>query len=280
MATVGRQRRARPLVVVLVLIGLTLVTLSVRGGGGGAVAGLRGAVRDVLAPVDRAARAVVRPVGDAIGAASAYGSLRAENARLREEITRLEANRATAGVDRGALDQLSALDHLPFAGNLPTVPAEVVAPVASNFELALELDRGTASGVRVGMPVVSGTGLVGRVVEVSGEASTVLLLTDPTFRVGVRIGTHNVYGVAAGNGSSAAMPVSFVPNRSAVRRGDVAVTALVQDGTFPPGIPVGTVSSARQPLGSLQEQVSVAPFVDPSSLLFVDVVRWLPGDPP
>lgn len=280
MATVGGHRRARPLVVVLVLIGLTLVTLSVRGDGAGAVAGLRGALRDVLAPVDRAARAVVRPIGDAIGAASHYGALQAENARLREEITRLEANRATAGVDRRALDQLSALEHLPFAGNLPTIPAEVVAPVASNFELALELDRGTSAGVRVGMPVVSGTGLVGRVVAVSGEASTVLLLTDPTFRVGVRIGTHNVYGVAAGNGSSTAMPVSFVPNRSDVRRGDVAVTALVQDGTFPPGIPVGTVSSVRQPLGSLQEQVSLAPFVDPGSLLFVDVVRWLPGDPP
>ena len=151
----------------------------------------------------------------------------------------------------------------------------MIDTTASNFEVTLRLDRGTSSGVAVGMPVVSGAGLIGRVVQAASHESTVLLLTDASSNVGVRDG--NVLGITTGQGKSHPMRIDYVPPGSPVHAGDVMVTSGLQGSQFPGGIPVGKVTAVSQPRDALQETLQMQPVADLTAIQFVDVLRWSPG---
>jgi rod shape-determining protein MreC len=126
------------------------------------------------------------------------------------------------------------------------------------------------------MPVVTGAGLVGKVVAVSKERATVLLLTDPSFNVGIRLAGSGDVGVARGNGNRQPMPVDLVDLGTKVSGHEVVLTSGLQGSVFPPGIPVGTVRSATVRPGSLQHQISIDPIVDLPRLDYVKVLLWEP----
>ena len=74
----------------------------------------------------------------------------------------------------------------------------------------VEIDRGTDAGVDKGMPVVTGAGLVGRVVEASKRRATVLLITDLSSNIGVRLTASGDVGVAKGAGAGNDLPVDRI----------------------------------------------------------------------
>src|SRR5690606_37361323 len=93
-----------------------------------------------------------------------------------------------------------ALD-LPDLGGVPTQVARVTSGPIGNFDAhVVEISKGSSSGVRPGMAVMTNAGLVGRVVEADGNRSTVQLVSAPDFAVGVRIGGE--VALARGTGSS------------------------------------------------------------------------------
>jgi rod shape-determining protein MreC len=269
--------RPRFTLLVLVLASVTVLTLDFRGGVS-LVRSAKADARDLFTPIESAFRSVERPVADFFDGALHYHSLLAENARLRAENVRLRAASLGAASAERQLQQLMALEHLPFAPNLRTIPAEVVGTSGSNFEATVEIDKGTAAGVRAGMPVVAGTGLVGRVVEASRLQSTVLLVTDPTSAVGVRFGKGHL-AVAIGQGPGEPLRVEFVDPRWSVRRGELMATSGVRGDLYPPGIPIGTVASVSSPPNALAQDVTLSPLVDLNRLEFVDVLQWLPSAP-
>jgi rod shape-determining protein MreC len=126
------------------------------------------------------------------------------------------------------------------------------------------------------MPVVTGAGLVGKVVAVSQERATVLLLTDPSFNIGIRLSGSGDVGVARGNGSRQPLPVDLVDVGTKVTGHEVVVTSGLQGSVFPADIPVGRVRSAKVQPGSLQQEISIDPVVDLSRLDFIKVLLWQP----
>ncbi len=264
----------------LALAAVSLITLGFQAGGRRQVAGARGFARNLVSPLDGVARSVFRPVANFVRGGLAYSSLRDQNAKLRSEVARLRAMAAGAVTTQGELAQLAKLEHLTFAQNLPKIPAEVLSGGPSNFQLTIQLDKGSSQGVRSGMPVVAGGGFVGTVIQVSSNRSTVLLATDPTSAIGVRVGSANAaLGVAVGQGANKSLNVQYVNPNQRILQGQEAVTTQVQGGTLPPGIPVGTVISAHTRVGALQQSITLRPFVDYSSLAFVSVLKWIPPKP-
>src|SRR3546814_4711203 len=120
-------------------------------------------------------------------------------------------------------------DLIDWVGDVPTTAARVVAGAPSNFSHTVEIDKGTDDGVREGMPVITGAGLAGKVVQATGGRSTVQLITDPEFKVGIRILSNNRTGTATGRGPGEQLIVdtSLTPEDAEVRRG----TALTTSGT-------------------------------------------------
>ena len=276
MAVYRRSTRHRFLLVLLVLTSITVITVDVRGGGSGVMESFRRAARDAFAPVQSAADDVINPVGDFFGGLFRYGHLKSENARLRHQLADARGKAAAASSADRERQELLALQKLSFADTIPTVAARVVATSPSNFQLTVEIDRGLPAGIKKGMPVVTGAGLVGKVIAVSQERATILLLTDPSFNVGIRLAGSGDVGVARGNGTRTPLPVDLVDVGTKVAGDEVVVTSGLQGSVFPPGIPVGKVRSAKVQPGSLQHEISIDPVVDLSRLDFVKVLIWEP----
>lgn len=271
-----RSARPRFTLLLLVLTAVTLLTLDERSGGVGVVGVVRDGARDAFAPVQDAADAALRPVGDFFQGAVHYGDVEKENARLRQQLA--ERDGVVLQAEDAARERQALLDQqdLDFAGDIPTVAARVVVRPASGFDLTIQVDRGRNAGVAPGMPVVSGAGLVGRVVDVSRSRATIQVVTDPKSAVGVRLAGSGDVAVASGRGSRSTLRLDYVDPASKVDRGEAVVTSGLQQSAFPPGIPVGTVVAARSGSGALQQDVTVEPVVDLRRLTFVKVLQWSP----
>jgi rod shape-determining protein MreC len=159
-------------------------------------------------------------------------------------------------------------------GDIPQVAAQVVGAPVSNIEQTIELDKGTDAGIDVDMPVVTGAGLLGRVVQASGKRSMVRLVTDAGAAVGIRVSRSGETGVAEGEGPDRPLSVGFIEVGADVRAGDLAVTSGIGDSIlYPAGIPVGRLSSVRKVEGELQQRVELEPLADLDRARFVKVLR-------
>ncbi len=276
MAAYRRSARPRFVLLLLVLTAITLVTVDTRANGGGLTGSIRGRAHDVFAPVQSATHSVLRPIGDFFTGAFHYGSLKRENAQLRDQLAQARGQALGASDAQRELKILSEQAHLDFVGNIPTVTAQVVDTTSSNFEVSIQINRGTNAGIAVNMPVVTGGGLVGRVAQVSSERSTVLLLTDPTFSVGVRLTTNGSVFVADGTGRGNPLNLELVDATTQIKTGDKLVTSGLNLEQYPKDIPVATVRSVKTAPGQLQQDVTIVPTADLARLEYVRVLQWSP----
>jgi len=123
-----------------------------------------------------------------------------------------------------------------------TIAARVIGNSTVVTAKAVFIDRGFTSGIKKGMPVVTSEGIVGKVAEVYPLVSQVLLVTDPTFNVGVESQKGHVHGVL--DCGSGICQVEQIQNEDKVTVGEWFYTSG-EDRVFPKGFPVGTVVSAQ-----------------------------------
>ncbi len=277
MAVYRRSRRHRFFLVLLSLTSITVITLDYRGPGDGALDSVRGSARDAFAPLQSAAERVVSPVAGFFSTITDFGDLKSENERLRRQLdaARADAIRgADADRERQGLLELQGLD---YAGGLASVPARVISTAPTNFQLTITIDRGSDARLQVGMPVVTAAGLIGRITEVSKLRSTVLLITDPSSNVGVRLANSGEQAVAKGAGAGEPLRLDFVATDVPVGEGEPVVTSGLERGLFPAQIPLGTVGSAKSAPAALQQDILVDPSVDLTRIEFVRVLLWTPN---
>lgn len=276
MALSRRGGRSRFTLVFLILTSITVITLDFRGGGEGLVGSVRDGAADALAPVRLAAAAVLSPVGDALAGITDFGNLEDENARLRAQVAELQSRGLRDREAQAELSDALSLLGLDFSGDIPRVGARVVSTPVSNFDQTIELDQGADGGIAVDMPVVSGDGLVGRVVRVSGRRSVVRLVTDGASAVGVRLSRSGEVAVAQGEGPDKPLSLDFVDAGATVTPLELVVTSGLDESIFPPGIPVGRVRKATGGSGGFQQQVEVQPVADVTRLRLVSVLQTVP----
>ncbi|MGC8712109.1 MAG: rod shape-determining protein MreC [Leptodesmis sp.] len=121
----------------------------------------------------------------------------------------------------------------------------IIAPVigrsADHWWQHVVLGRGGQDGIKVGYIVTAPGGVVGRVISVSPNTSRVLLLSDPSSRVGVTVSRSRNMGYIRGQSSNRAT-MEFFDKVPDVRQGDVITTSSLSQ-LFPAGLPVGRVES-------------------------------------
>jgi rod shape-determining protein MreC len=270
---IPRPSGSRTRIAVLVLASVTLLTVGLRDAP--VVRDVREGASAVISPVEGAADAVTRPFRNAWHGVTDYEDLRDENEQLRQQVADGDASEVRQSDAEQQLSELSAALDLPYAADVPTVAARVVSGPRSNFSHALEIDKGTDDGLAVGMPVVTGAGLVGRISRASGSEATVELLTDPDYRVGVRVASSGELGTARGRGRDEPMTVDTAIDIDAeVADGTGLVTSGVDRSAYPAGIPVGEVTSTRQGSGGLALDLVIEPLADIDNLSYVSVMRW------
>lgn len=119
--------------------------------------------------------------------------------------------------------------------------ATVIGRGADHWWQHVILNRGSRSGVAVGYVVTGPGGLVGRVVAVSPSTSRVLLVSDPTSRVGAKVSRSRAMGVVRGQSNNRVV-MEFFEKLPDVNTGDVIVTSSYSR-LFPSDIPLGRIES-------------------------------------
>ncbi|HEX8930309.1 MAG TPA: rod shape-determining protein MreC [Actinomycetota bacterium] len=264
----------------LLIAAVVVITLDFRQGRQGPVGRLQNAAVAVFGPLQRGTEAVFRPVGDFFGGVAQLGRLRGENRRLQNEVNGLRAQARTYQDVLKENERLRGAMGMAKRCGCRTVGASVVASSASNFQWSVTIDAGAQQGVAADMAVIDASGLVGRVSKVTGDYSTVLLISDPSSGVAASIGRNKAPGILRGQGEQ---DLLFEPVRAGtdVRAGDSVVTQGYQGGVFPAGIPVGGVARVdRASAQSLVAKVAVRPYADLAALDVVAVVVAKPAAPP
>lgn len=272
-------RRARALLALLVVVTLVLLALDAAATSGGVTDRLRGAASAVLGPALGTVTGAGRAVGDAVSALG--GGPRHEIDRLERENASLRLQAAASQDDRRRVHELDDLLRTAGLGRYRMVPARVVAVATGQDGVrSVTIDAGSRDGVRVDMTVICGQGLVGRVRRVGPLTADVLLITDPSFSVGVRLESTGRIGVARGSGDDP-MRLELLDAQTSVQPGARLVTlGSVGDRPFVPGVPVGQVLEVHSSPGTLSRTGSVHPFVDPGALDLVGVVVQPPRTDP
>jgi len=266
--------RSRITLVLLVLTSLTALTLDFRDAP--VVRTARDAAGAVFSPLKGVGEAVSRPFTNAWHGVTSYGDVKRENDDLRDQIAELEGREVLNADAAQQLEELTAQLDLEWIGSVPPVRARVVAGPASNFTETIDISKGSSDGIEVGMPVVNGAGLVGKVVQVNARRSTIQLITDPDFAVGIRL-LSGVTGTARGQGRGKDLiaDTRLEPGGEDVPKSGASMTTSgVDESAFPADIPVGKVKDTREAGGGLTLDLVVGPMADTERLAFVTVLLW------
>ncbi len=269
------RRRARIVLAVLALAALVLVTIDVRSGEGGVLDQARAVATSALRPVQDGLAVLGRPIVDGASGVSEIFAVRAENARLREQLDQATERRRTMTDLERENEELRRLLAMQDRGGYETVAARAVGLAPSSFEWTITIDVGRDDGIERDMPVINGEGLVGRVVQVTAGASRVLLAIDPSFSASARTARTGEIGPIEGRGGDPMILRPLDPSGD-IGIGDEIVTSAYQGGVFPGGIPIGVVSDTGDPTARLIREISVQPFVDFTRLHHVLVVLSAP----
>jgi len=198
-------------------------------------------------------------------------TLRQRNADLEEALARYQTELVELREIASDYQRLAELlDYTTRASNQQFLAADVIGIDQMALRRTLTINRGTRDGIAVGMPVVTGKGLVGRVIAVGATSARVLLITDRDSAVSARLQSTRAVGSVRGQ-TSGSLRMEMIPLGQQVRVGDLVITSGL-GGNFPPDIVIGVVTSARQFEFELAQEAEVASLNDFDSLEFVLVI--------
>jgi rod shape-determining protein MreC len=273
-------RRARLVLTMLLLTAFTLITLDFRSG---ALGGVRKVASTVFGPIEDGINAVVHPIGSWFSGLGHLGSYKHENEKLHSQVAQLQTEIRMNAAEHNEYLQEQKLLHLAGLAQYTSVAARVTAyGAAFGFESTIAINRGTANGIRTNETVISGAGLVGRVVAVGRSTATVQLADDSEFTAGARLSTGTLaVGEVEGNGRGKDLTLVLLDNTVRLTVGQQLVTfASEANGPFVPEVPLGTITAVAPATGQLAQTATVRPFVSFSSLDVVAVVVHSPKSIP
>lgn len=255
--TSSQHTGGRQLVICLVL-SIVMFTVSVRTGESGPLGVARGAFQTITTPVRYVGTLVSMPFQ---GLANIFtnltadqetlSELEAENEQLRTRNAELEEAEQTA-------TRLQALLDLQDTYDLQSTAARIISGSTDSWTSTVTIDKGTSSGLSVGMPVTSSSGVIGQIIECSATTSTVRLVTDESSSVSAMVQSSRAQGMLNGS-ASGEVTLDMIRTDQTVEVGDTVVTSGL-GGVFPKGLPLGKVTSVEKNPGSLYYTIIVSTY--------------------
>ena len=213
-----------------------------------------------------------------------FRSTAAENEQLKERLAKAESDLHAARQAEAENERLRSLLDLKEKNEIESIPARVIARDPSVWFNTITINRGTSSGVAVNMPVITGGGIVGRVITVSPWASQVMLITDEKAGAGAVVGQLGQSGALGSVRGRADLGVSVIEMRyvSGLEQVDVGdyVMTTGQDGIYPPGLNIGKVVDVKKGTATQAHQILIQPGAQLDHLEDVAVLLYHPPQRP
>ena len=247
---------------VMILAALILLSYSLKYDAGTNV--VKRVVLAVVAPVQQVFTSATESVESAWVRYVHLVGLEEENRQLKNKIAGLQAELIL--YKEGYLEAERLKKLISLKENQPGhfIAARVIGKEQAALSKTLWINKGSAQGLKPGMPVVALPGLIGRLTDVSWGSSKVLLIIDENSNVDVMIQRTRVQGIVRGAGSRGCA-VRYISKIQDVKEGDVVLTSGMSN-IFPKGLLIGRVSHVDHMDVGLFLQIRVTPFTDFSSL--------------
>jgi rod shape-determining protein MreC len=200
----------------------------------------------------------------------------AENQDLRQRLAEAQNELREARQARDENERLKKLLDFTKDVSYQSIPARIIARDPSVWFNSLVINRGSASGVDLDMPVVTPEGIVGRVVGVGPLSAQVMLITDERAAAGAvvgQLGQSNAIGSVRGFGRNGLLEMRYVSGLETVNVGDYVVTTG-QDRIYPPGLNVGSVVEVIPGSATTPHTIRVKPGARLDSLQEVAVLNY------
>ena len=183
--------------------------------------------------------------------------LASENLKLNLENQILSSNELENKRLRAFLDFKAKRDH-NFIGS------DVISKGTSSNLNAFLINQGSNSGVKKNDPVLSSKGVVGKIIAVSDDHSSVQLISDGNFRLSVKIMPSESEGIMRWKNNQIC-EIFEVKKTAEVNIGDIVLTSDLSS-YFPPNLPVGEVVSIYDKSDSFNKIVRLELYTDLSTM--------------
>lgn len=226
---------------------------------------------------------VAIPVNTVQGGFSSVGQLMntySENRELKQQVTELAQTKVrdqTLAKENKELKQELKLNKSLTDYN--TITASVMMRTPSSWQKQLVINKGQSNGIKKNMPVMSGSGLIGRISEVNKTNSKVELLSNTSEsanRFAVTIdGTNGrtVNGIITGyDASTDELIMGQVSSKAKLKKGTKVMTSGM-GGVTPKGLYVGRVTRVGKDDYGLAQKVYIKPAADMNDVNIVTVAE-------
>ncbi len=183
-----------------------------------------------------------------------------ENDQLKQRLARADEMKNIWVESRLSNQRLRRLADLANTLDESVVFAEVIARDPTTWFKTVIINKGRRHGLEKGMPALVPEGIVGQVIEVSGNYAKILLIVDRNSAVDALVQRTRARGILSG-ASTEQCGLEYVLLKEDVQVGDTIVTSGL-DGVFPKGLRIGDIQSIEARPNEMFHTISVGPFVD------------------
>ena len=245
-----------------IIVGLIMLTMSLVAPG--TFQSVRGVALDVTGPVAGSLHEVIDTAEGVVTGADDYWDAASQNAQLKRQNKAMLQRMVEARAIVQENQQLKATLQLREHERSTIAAGRIVGSSFNSPRRFAILSAGSSDGVRIGMPVRSADGLVGRIIDTGALASRVLLVSDRANIVPARLLRNGIPVIAQGRGDGTIDVRPLEVGRNPFKRGDIIITSGT-GGLYPPLVPIGRVVK-------LDDDGAVAlPLADPSNTSFAVV---------
>ena len=259
--------------IIFIVLSISLFTASVRGGETGVLGTIRSGFSTVTTPFRLVGSAITAPF---YGLGNIFSNLTADQATLSElqEENERPVQRNIELEEKAQLaDRLAALMEIQSTYNLQSIAARVISGSTDSWSSTIIIDKGSAAGLSVGMPVMDASGVIGQIVSVSPTSSVVRLIYDENSSIPAMIQSNRAHGILNGS-ASGGLTLDLVRSDLNVDIDAIVVTSGL-GGVYPKGLPIGRVTIVERNPGALYLEISVEAYARVQSLEEVLVITSL-----
>lgn len=284
MTTLLASRSARRRsILFIVLLAATLLMMALSSSP--VIREFQGAVNFALRPIQGALDDVAEGVSSIVAAIRDIDRLNTDNTALRRENERLSGENLRLQEQERENELLTGLLQLKNSLQYKTAAAEVIGRDSSEFRRLVTLSKGTDAGIKEGDAVVAeGGALVGRVVEVGGNYSKVVLISDQSSTVIGQLTTSGAMGQVVGQ-LEGSIVMTNIDSTERIELGEEVVTAGLELGggvrsPYPKGLVLGQVIDVRRDANSIVQTAFLQPTANLDKLEYVLVLLDYEGGLP
>jgi len=187
-----------------------------------------------------------------------------QSENLKKEIDFLKQKLNAA--NENYLENIRLKNSLNFKqkSSFKVVAARVIARSLDSWSSVVIIDKGSNSGIKRYMPVISYLGLVGRVVDTTSTTSKIMLINDPNLSVSALVERSRQEGLISG-ALGAALIMKYLPKEADIKKDDTIITSGLTEA-YPKGLLIGRVIDVGSELSGLMRYAVIKPAVNLSSI--------------